>query len=65
MVLKILYHLVANSQQDDIIITSDTWSDHIMHIRDVLQRLRDAKVVAIASKTQFARAETKVLGVIV
>ena len=27
----------ANSHQDDIIITSDTWSEHIMHIRDVLQ----------------------------
>ena len=36
-----------------------------MHIRDVLQRLRDANLVANASKTQFARAETKVLGVIV
>ena len=26
----------ANSHQDDIIITSDTWSEHIMHIRYVL-----------------------------
>ena len=55
----------ANSHQDDIIITSDTRSDHIIHIRDVLQRLRDANLVASASKTQFATAETKVLGVIV
>ena len=36
-----------------------------MHIRDVLQRLRDVNLVANASKTQLARAETKVLGVIV
>ena len=55
----------ANLHQDDIIITSDTWSEHIMHIRDVLQRLRDVNLVANASKTQFARAETKVLSVIV
>ena len=36
-----------------------------MHIRDVLQRLRDAKLVANASKTQLERAKTMVLGVIV
>ena len=30
-----------------------------------MQRLRDANLVANASKIQFARAETKVLGVIV
>ena len=36
-----------------------------MHIRDVLQRLRDANLVANASKTQFAKAKTMVLGVIV
>ena len=55
----------ANSHQDDIIITRGTWSDHIMHIGDILQRLRDANLVANASKTQFARAETKVLGMVV
>ena len=55
----------ANSHQDYITSTSDTWSEHIMHIRDVLQRLRDANLVANASKTQFARAETKVPSAIV
>ena len=55
----------ANSHQDNIIITSDTWPDHIMHIGDVVSHLRDANLVANASKTQFARVETKVLGVIV
>ena len=38
---------------------------HGLHIRDILQRLRDANLVVNASKTQLARAETKVLGVIV
>ena len=55
----------ANSHQDDIMIISDTWSDHIVHIRDGLQRLCDVNLVANASKTQFARAETKLLGLIV
>ena len=55
----------ANTHQDDIIITSDSWEAHLSHIRYVLERLRLANLTARASKTQFAREETKCLGFVV
>ena len=55
----------ANTHQDDIFITSDSWDEHLGHNRDVLQRLRLANLTARASKTQFAREETKCLGFVV
>ena len=55
----------ANTHQDHIIITSDSFEEHLSHIRDVLERLRLANLTARASKTQFAREETKCLGVVV
>ena len=57
--------MYANTHQDDIIITSDSFEDHLSHIRDVLERLRLANLTARASKTQFAREETKCLGFVV
>ena len=45
----------ANTQQDDIIITSDSWDEHLSHIRDVPEMLRSANLTARASKTQFTR----------
>ena len=54
--------MYANTHQDDIIITSDSFEEHLSHIRDVLERLRVANLTARESKTQFAREETKCLG---
>ena len=54
--------MYANTHQDDIIITSESFEEHLSHIRDVLERLRLANLTARASKTQFAREETKCLG---
>ena len=51
----------ANTHQDDTIITSDSFEEHLSHIRDVLERLRVANLAARASKTQFAREEIKCL----
>ena len=64
---KVLWGACAytNTHQDDIIITSDSWEAHLSHIRDVLERLRLANLTARASKTQFAREETKCLGLVV
>ena len=55
----------ANTHQDDIIITSDSFEEHPSQIRDILERLRLANLTARASKTQFAREETKCLGFVV
>ena len=55
----------ANTYQNDIIITSDSFEDHLSHIRDVLERLRFVNLTARASKMQFARVRTKCLGFVV
>ena len=52
----------ANTHQDDIIVISDSWDEHLNHIRDVLERLRSANLTARESKIQFARDETTCLG---
>ena len=52
----------AYTHQDDIIITSDSWDEHLSHIRDVLERLRSTNLTTRASKMQFARTEMKCLG---
>ena len=57
--------MYANTNQDDIIITSDSFEAHLSHIRDVLERLRVANLTARASKTQLAREETKCLRFVV
>ena len=51
----------ANTHHDDIIITSNSFDEHLSHIRHVLDRLRLANLTARASNTQFARKETKCL----
>ena len=50
-----------NTRPDDIIITSDSFEEHLSHICDVLERLRLANLTPRASKTQLARKETKCL----
>ena len=57
--------LYASKHQDDFIITSDSFEEHVSHIRDVLERLRLANLTARASKTQFAREDMKCLGFVV
>ena len=65
--MKVLWGpgVYANSHQDDIIITSDSFEEHLSHIRDVLVRLRSANLTARALKMQFAREEIKYLGFVV
>ena len=50
------------SHVDDIIIFSNTWSDHLTHIHDVLSRLKAAGLVANPAKCAFARNSIKCLG---
>lgn len=46
-------HLFAQCFIDDIGIYSETWGDHLEHLRVVFQRLRDAKLSAKPSKCCF------------
>lgn len=47
---------------DDIVLTNDTFQDHLNNIRRVLQRLRDFNVKISASKCEVARTKITFLG---
>jgi hypothetical protein len=47
---------------DDIIIFSHTWSEHIQHIKQVFQRIRNANLTLNLHKCKFAAAEVDYLG---
>ena len=47
---------------DDILVFSDTWSDHLAHLRDLLDRLTKAGLVANLAKCEFAKATVTYLG---
>jgi hypothetical protein len=50
---------------DDILIYSKTRSEHIQHVRMVLEKLRGAGLYAKIQKCEFLVSETKFLGIIV
>nr|XP_034310523.1 uncharacterized protein LOC117684040 isoform X3 [Crassostrea gigas] len=50
---------------DDIGIYSETWDDHLQHLRVVFQRLRDAKLSAKPSKCCFGFDQLEFLGHVV
>ena len=52
----------AASYLDDLVIYSRTWEEHLSHIRQVLQRLRDAGLTAKARKCQFGMEQCLYLG---
>ena len=47
---------------DDTIIYSETWEEHLRHIRETLQRLRDGNLTAKPSKCQFGMKKCIYLG---
>jgi hypothetical protein len=50
---------------DDILIFSDTEETHVAHVKEVLQRLRDAKLYVKLSKCEWHTQRTEFLGYIV
>ncbi len=50
---------------DDIVIYSDTWEQHMQHIREVLQRLQEAGLTVNPRKCAIAKAETEYLGFVI
>ena len=55
----------ARNYIDDIIISSRTFAEHLVHIEKVLLKLREARLKVKPSKTCVADEETKYLGFIV
>lgn len=47
---------------DDILVFSETWSDHVKHLRTIFERVRNASLTLKRSKCEFAAAELDYLG---
>ncbi|XP_030839510.1 uncharacterized protein LOC763830 [Strongylocentrotus purpuratus] len=47
---------------DDILVFSDTWSDHLAYLRDLFDRLTKAGLVVNLAKCEFAKATVTYLG---
>ena len=50
---------------DDVLVFSDTWEEHLQHLRDLFTRLREANLVINLKKTVFAKATVTYLGHVV
>ncbi len=50
---------------DDVVVFSDSWSDHLQHIRAVFERLKEANLTVNLSKSETAQATVTYLGKVV
>ena len=50
---------------DDILVFSETYEEHLKHIEQVFQRLRQHKLKLQLSKCDFAQRETNYLGFVI
>ena len=55
----------AAAYLDDLIVFSESWEDHLIHICSVSERLRKAGLTAKAKKCEFGASECVYLGHIV
>ncbi len=50
---------------DDVVVFSESWSDHLKHVRAVFGRLREANLTVNLSKSEIAQATVTYLGKVV
>lgn len=50
---------------DDVVLYSDSWTDHVAQIRDFFERLAEAMLVINLSKSEVGRAQVTYLGHVV
>ena len=50
---------------DDLVIHSESWNDHVKHLRVIFERLRQAGLTAKPSKCQYAMSQCVYLGHVV
>jgi len=55
----------ADAYIDDIIIYSNSWAEHLNHIRDILHKIRKAGMTANVEKCVFGKTSIKYLGFII
>ena len=64
-VLRNLTYKICLIYLDDILVYSKTFSDHLLHLRQVFQRLRAANLKPKSSKCSFACNRVHYLGHVV
>jgi len=52
----------ASSMQDDVVIFSNSWQEHLIHLREILERLRAANLTASITKSEFVMKSLTVWG---
>lgn len=67
---RLMNHVIAGLDNcvvyiDDVLVHSDTWDDHIKHLKDLFVKLSDANLVINLEKSDFARAQVTYLGHVV
>ena len=55
----------AAAYMDDIVVFSETWTGHIKHLSDVLQRIHTAGLVINPRKCHIAKTEVEYLGYVI
>ena len=58
-------HKYAGALIDDIVVFDADWDSHLMHVKDILDRLRSASLTANTKKCSSASNRIKILGHIV
>ena len=52
----------ADTYVDDMFVGSGQWSQHMCHVRQYLQVIRDAGITLILDKCDFGKPEVKLVG---
>lgn len=55
----------AEAYIDDVVVFSDSWSDHLKHVREVFERLKAASLTVNLGKSNIAQATVKYLGKVI
>ncbi len=62
VILRDLAWSCAMVYMDDVVVYSETWEDHLQHLRAVLERIDAANLTIKLSKSQFGKREISFLG---
>ena len=55
----------AHAHLDDLVVFSDTWTEHLSHLETILEKLQEVGLTAKMLKCQWAMAECTYLGHVV
>jgi len=55
----------AGPYLDDVVVFNKTWEDHLIHVQDILQRIKDAGLTINPFKCAFAQSQVEYLGFVI